>query len=124
MEQNSNRPIVRGGFSFFLIYAIHFILHIIFASKDYDTGFTIIVISITLMTFLVGPIIIILGRVDDEKVLANRLGAIISIFLSFGLGWAYAGMDMDLSIIFWPVGVILSHSLIEIFFLGQHHDFK
>ena len=124
MEQIDKRSFRKGIICFVSIYSILFICHILFAVKGFDLGFRMVAVSITIMTFFVGSIIIYLGEVGNENILVNRFGALISIFLALGLGWAYLGMELHWTIILWPIGTIFSHIVVEILVLREHHDFK
>jgi hypothetical protein len=124
MELKSKSQLKKGLLIFTSIYSIFFILHILFAVKDFDLGFRIIALLITLMTFFVGLIIVYLGRLEHNTVEVNRIGALISAFLAIGLGWAYSGMELNWSIILWPIGTVFCHLCVELFILGQHHEFK
>ena len=124
MERGLRSQLIRGGSIYAVLFASLFILHIIFAANDYDLGFKIIAASITILTFIVGVSIIYFGNIKSQKVEANRFGGIISIFLACGLGWAYAGMKMHWSIIFWPFGTVFCHWIMERLYLSEHHDLK
>ena len=124
MEREIKRQVVKGSIAYAALFSLSFILHIVFAAKDYDIGFQIIASLITFMTFFVGSLIIYFGRINSQRVKVNRFGALISIFLACGLGWAYAGMTMHWSIILWPFGTVFCHLIIERVFLVEHHDLK
>jgi hypothetical protein len=80
------------------LYAGLFFVHIIAAAQDWDTVFKIIAALITLMTFTVGPSIIVLGRIQsrEEKIQANTIGHSIGLILAIGLAWAYADQSFDI----------------------------
>ena len=124
MEREIKRQVLKGSIAYAALFSLSFILHIIFAAKDFDIGFQIIAALITVMTFFVGSLIIYFGKIKSQRVNINRFAAVISIFLACGLGWAYAGMMMHWSIILWPFGTVFCHLIVEIFFLGEHHDLK
>jgi len=124
MEREIKRQVLKGSIAYAVLFSLSFILHIIFAAKDFDIGFQIIAALITVMTFFVGSLIIYFGKIKSQRVNINRFAAVISIFLACGLGWAYAGMMMHWSIILWPFSTVFCHLIVEIFFLGEHHDLK
>ena len=124
MEQGLKSQFLRGTFSYAILFASLFILHIIFASKDFDIAFQIVAISITILTFFVGTSIIYFGKIGSQRVEINRLGGMISIILGFGLGWAYAGMKWHWSILLWPICTALCHWIMERMFFVEHHDLK
>ncbi len=124
MERHIRGQVIKGSIAYAALFSLSFILHIIFAAKDFDIGFQIIAGLITFMTFFVGILIIYFGKIKSHRVKVNRFAAFISIFLAFGLGWAYAGMMMHWSIILWPFGTVSSHMIVEKFFLEEHHDLK
>lgn len=122
MEGEIKRQLLKGCIIYAVLFSLSFILHIIFASKNFDIAFQIIAALITFMTFFVGILIIYFGKIKSNRVKINRFGALISIFLAFGLGWAYAGMMMHWSIILWPFGTVFCHLIVELVFLDEHHD--
>ena len=69
------------------LYAALFFAHIIAATQDWEVAFKIIAALITLMTFTVGPSIIVLGRVQnfEQKIQANAVGHSIGLVLSLAL---------------------------------------
>jgi uncharacterized membrane protein len=80
------------------LYGVLFLLHILAAAQDWDTVFKIIAALITLMTFTVGPSIIVLGKIKNrkEKIQANTIGHSIGLILAIGLAWAYADQSFDI----------------------------
>jgi len=124
MEREIKGQVLKGSIAYAALFSLSFILHIIFAVKDFDIGFQIIAALITFMTFFVGSLIIYFGKIKSHRVKINRFSAFISIFLACGLGWAYAGMMMHWSILLWPIGTVFSHLIIERVFLIEHHDLK
>ena len=75
-----------------------FFAHIIVAVQGWEMVFRFIAALITLMTFTVGPSIIVLGRVQslEQKIQANAVGHSIGLVLSIGLAWAYADQSFDI----------------------------
>lgn len=91
-------PIFRGVCISATLYAVLFLGHIIAAVQDFDTVFQIIAVSISLMTFLIGPSIVLFGQITEfqQKMGANSLGFPISIALAIGLAWAYEDQSFDM----------------------------
>ena len=86
------------------IYAALFIAHIIAAANDADILFRIIATVITLQTLFLGGTFL-LFLVDSSRTArgeAFRIGSLISLPLSIGLGWAYAGMQWSSMILIFP----------------------
>ena len=124
MERDIRRQLFKGGFIYAIIFASLFVLHIIFAAKNFKTWFKIVAATITALTFFVGITIIYFGKIKTQRVKINRIGGIISIFLACGLGWAYAGMMMHWSIVLWPFSTVFCHLIVERLLLVEHHDLK
>ena len=124
MEREIRKQVLKGSITYGALFSLSFILHIIFAAKDFDIGFQIIAALITFMTFFIGSLIIYFGKIKYHRVKINRFAALLSIFLACGLGWAYAGMMMHWSIILWPFGTVFCHLIVELVFLDEHHDLK
>ena len=124
MEREIRRQLFKGGFIYAIIFASLFVLHIIFAAKNFKTWFKIVAATITALTFFVGMTIIYFGKIKTQRVKINRIGGIISIFLACGLGWAYAGMMMHWSIVLWPFSTVFCHWIVERLLLVEHHDLK
>lgn len=80
------------------LYAALFFAHIIVAVQGWEMVFRFIAALITLMTFTVGPSIIVLGRVQslEQKIQANAIGHSVGLILSIGLAWAYADQSFDM----------------------------
>ena len=89
MEQRSR--LIRGIGIAAVIYASLFVGHIVAAANGLTLFFRAIAVSITLMTFLMGPIVWFLSqRGDDSDHLAYRIGFWVSVPLSVGLAYSYA----------------------------------
>ena len=82
------------------IFLALFIAHIIAAANDFDMLFRVIATIITIQTMFAGLVLHLL----DGDVRHARLPVIA---LSVGLGWAYAGMQMEWNILLWVFGAIL-----------------
>ena len=80
------------------LYVALFFAHIIVAVQGWEMVFRFIAALITLMTFTVGPSIIVLGRVQslEQKIQANAIGHSVGLILSIGLAWAYADQSFDM----------------------------
>tara|TARA_A100000164_G_scaffold87638_1_gene75391 strand:- start:5285 stop:5656 length:372 start_codon:yes stop_codon:yes gene_type:complete len=112
--------LLKGSLVYFLLYALLFALHIVFAANDYEILFRLVAITITIITFFVGIMIIYFGNILSNRVTVNRYSCGISILLSIGLGWAYSEMSWALQIIYWPLVAIFCHLLVERFWLAKH----
>ena len=88
------------------IYAILFVSHIIAAANDYVLLFRLIVILITLQTLFAGYFIHLL----QGNVIHARIPV---LFLSAGLGWAYAGMNESWTIGIWVLVAVILQFLTE-----------
>ena len=108
-------PIFRGVCISATLYAVLFLGHIIAAVQEFDTVFQTIAVLISLMTFLIGPSIVLFGHITEfqQKIRANLLGFPISIALAIGLSWAYEDQSFDivrsLAFVFVAVGVHFQH---------------
>jgi hypothetical protein len=79
-----------------VIYASLFVGHIVAAANGLTLLFRTITVSITLMTFLMGPIVWFLSqRGDDSNNIAYQIGFWASVPLSVGLAYAYADQTFD-----------------------------
>ncbi len=79
------------------IYAALFVGHIFAAANNWDVLFRLIALTLTLITFLLGPCIAMLvsNNVDGQRKKAHRLGSWISAPLAVGLAFAYANQSFD-----------------------------
>lgn len=108
-------PLFRGVCISATLYAALFLSHIVAAAQEWNVVFRIIAILITLMTFFVGPSIVVFGKVLEirEKFQANSFGLPISVLLAIGLAWAYEDQSFDIvrTSVFLciAIGVHLSH---------------
>ena len=94
MEQRSR--LIRGVGIAAVIYASLFVGHIVAAANGLTLLFRAIAVGITLMTFLMGPIVWFLSqRGDDSNNLAYQIGFWASVPLSVGLAYAYADQTFD-----------------------------
>ena len=92
-------------------FALLFLLHIVAAANDMDVFFRMIAILITAQILFCGFSIQIssgLNELADKKTM-NRIGLVISIPLSIGLGRAYAGMEFDVTVLFWVFATLILH---------------
>ncbi len=112
-------PMVFGS-----IFGVLFLLHIIFAANSYDLMFRIVAIGITLMTFLCGPICMLLESSSQRYKSVFFQGMTASIPLSIGLGWAYNEMSVGYQIILFPFIALIIHCLIVISRLGDTYGLK
>ena len=111
MEQRSR--LIRGIGIAAVIYASLFVGHIVAAANGLTLFFRAIAVSITLMTFLMGPIVWFLSQHgDDSDHLAYRIGFWVSVPLSVGLAYAYADQTFDAAYsIGFLVATVLTHWL-------------
>ncbi|MGY8754514.1 MAG: hypothetical protein ACKVIR_02360 [Candidatus Poseidoniales archaeon] len=82
------------------IYSILFVAHIIAAANNFDMIFRLIALLITIQTLFAGYFLHLLGG-------NVRHTRIIVLFLSAGLGWAYAGMNESWTIVIWVVVALI-----------------
>ena len=88
------------------VFVTLFITHIIAAANDWDILFRVVAALITLQTLFAGFCLHMLkGDVRHARLPV--------IALSAGLGWAYAGMQMDWSIGIWVLVAIMLQILTE-----------
>ena len=88
------------------VFVTLFITHIIAAANDWDILFRVVAALITLQTLFAGLCLHLLkGDVRHARLPVIALGA--------GLGWAYAGMQMDWSIWMWVLVAIMLQILTE-----------
>ena len=94
MEQRSR--LIRGVGIAAVIYASLFVGHIVAAANGLTLLFRAIAVGITLITFLMGPVVWFLSqRGDDSNKLAYQIGFWASVPLSVGLAYAYADQTFD-----------------------------
>lgn len=88
------------------VFVTLFITHIIAAANDWDILFRVVAALITLQTLFAGLCLHLLkGKIQHARLPV--------IALSAGLGWAYAGMQMDWSIGIWVFVAIMLQILTE-----------
>lgn len=89
--------VVRGTCICASLYAVLFLSHIVAAAKEWSLVFSIVAILLSILTFTVGPSIVLFGNVStqNEKIQANTLGLIIGALLSIALAWAYSEQVFD-----------------------------
>ena len=78
------------------VFALLFVTHIIAAANDMNLLFQLVAGLISVQTMLVGLCLLFLG--GDARIARFPL-----LGLSAGLGWAYAGMSLDFTIILWVI---------------------
>ena len=80
------------------IYAALFVGHIVAAANNWDVLFRLIALSLTIITFLLGPCIAMLVSYElvEQRKKAHRLGSWISAPLAIGLAFAYADQSFDI----------------------------
>lgn len=109
--ERENLRIMRGVVISAGVFALLFLLHIVAAANDMDAFFRIIAILITAQILFCGFSIQILSGLNElaDKKAMNRIGLLISIPLSIGLGRAYAGMEFDVTVLFWVFATLILH---------------
>lgn len=92
-------------------FSLLFLLHIIAAANDMDTFFRIIAILITAQVLFCGFSIQVFSGLNAlaDKMAMNRIGLLISIPLSIGLGRAYAGMEFEVTVLYWVFTALILH---------------
>ena len=91
-----NKPIL----IYFVSFSLLFLGHIWAAANDFDLLFRVIASIITIQVLFAGLIIHFLG----DEITKTRVPI---LFLSFGLGYAYSGMNVEISILFWLILAII-----------------
>ena len=82
------------------VFATLFVAHIIAAANDFDTIFRVIAAMITIQTLFAGLILHWFGgECSHARYPVIALGA--------GLGWAYAGMQLSMTILVWIIAVVI-----------------
>ncbi|RJU97640.1 MAG: hypothetical protein DWC10_04420 [Candidatus Poseidoniales archaeon] len=81
------------------LFGMLFLLHIVAARFDANTAFTVVAFLITLHVLFFGPACLVVSRLSSQehRRILNRWGALASLPLALGLGWAYGGMAWS-----WP----------------------
>ena len=88
------------------VFVTLFITHIIAAANDWDILFRVVAALITLQTLFAGMCLHLLkGDVRNSRLPV--------VALSAGLGWAYAGMKGDWTIVVWVLVAIMLQILTE-----------
>lgn len=92
-------PVIRGTCVSATLYAVLFLSHIVAAAKEWDLVFSSVAIAISILTFTVGPSIVLFGRASlrNDVVRANTLGGLIAVPLAIALAWAYSNQTFDTS---------------------------
>jgi hypothetical protein len=79
-------------------YVVLFVLHILFAANELDLLFQIVAMLLVCMTFLCGPLLWYLDQITvSMSHNQTTLGFVVSLPLSLGIAYAYAGMEFELS---------------------------
>ena len=91
---------MKALFIFSSAFFVLFGLHIAFAANDLDVMFQIVAAMLVALTFFCGHVLDFIGRrLDDPFSGQYRLGYILSLPLSAGIAYAYAGMEFRLELI-------------------------
>lgn len=75
-------------------FSILFLLHILFASQDFDLAFSVVALFISLQVILFGPLTVVLegANLRNDRRRTNQVSFLLALPLSLGLAWAYGGM--------------------------------
>ena len=78
-----------------LLFAIEFLLHILFAAKAWDLAFLLVAIDLFFFSLFFAPIALILGGPSDHQVGQRviTIGTTIAVPLTMGYFWALNGMQ-------------------------------
>ncbi len=98
---------MRSVIVFSSMYALLFLLHIVFAANDFDLLFRIVAIVLVIMTFFCGPVLWFIGNGDESTFAAIiKTGFFISIPLAVGI--AYAFTDMEFKFVGTSIALLLT----------------
>jgi hypothetical protein len=86
--------------------------------------FGLVATGITVMTFLCGPICMLLESSSQRYKSVFFQGMLASIPLSIGLGWAYNEMSVGYQIVLFPIIAVIIHYLISKSRLGDTYGLK
>ena len=97
---------MKAIFIYAAIYVALFITHIYAAANDFDLFFRIVAALISIQTMFAGLCLHFLGGNLEHA----RIPVLV---LAAGLGWAYAGMNENWTIILWVAAAVLIQYLTE-----------
>lgn len=119
-------PLFRGVCISATLYAALFLSHIVAAALEWNMIFKIIALLISLMTFIIGPSIVVFGKMNmmQEKIRANTFGFPISIILAIGLAWAYQDQSFDMTRTLAFIGVAIGVHFVHRQLIRQKHSEK
>ena len=91
-------------------FSLLFLLHILFASQDFDLAFSVVALFISLQVILFGPLTVVLegANLRNDRRRTNRVSFLFALPLSIGLAWAYGGMAWSVT----AVGLVVGATLI------------
>lgn len=98
------------------LFSMLFLSHIVAAAMNLDVLFRLIATAITFQIIFFGPFSILIGPTKPRALRReiNRLSFMVALPLSFGLAWAYGGMDWSvLPIISVVVPTIIIHAGVD-----------
>ncbi|MDP6640708.1 MAG: hypothetical protein QGH90_04850 [Candidatus Poseidoniaceae archaeon] len=95
------------------VFALDFLLHILFAAWGWTIMFKIIAVEIAIIVHAVGPLALLIGgqRSSTDQKIAFQIGSILSIPLSIGYWWAVNGMSWDNWLVLTPMFALAIHLL-------------
>lgn len=90
-------------------FSLLFLLHILFASQNFDLAFSVVALFISLQVILFGPLTVVLegANLRNDRRRTNRVSFLFALPLSFGLAWAYGGMAWSTTAVGAVVGATL-----------------
>ncbi|MBT4921181.1 MAG: hypothetical protein HON10_07300 [Euryarchaeota archaeon] len=111
-------------FIYGVIFALLFVLHIIFAAADLEILFRLVALTLSAMVFFCGLCLVYLEKSKVRYSSVYYIGMIVSCPLSIGLGWAYGGMSTSISMVLFPVITLIIHYTIKKIFFDRTYGLK
>ena len=111
-------------FIYGVIFALLFVLHIIFAAADLEILFRLVALTLSAMVFFCGLCLVYLEKSKIKYSSTYNLGMTVSCPLSIGLGWAYGGMTTSIMMVLFPLLTIIVHYIIRKSFIGHTYGLK
>ena len=100
-------------FIYGVIFALLFVLHIIFAAADLEILFRLVALTLSAMVFFCGLCLVYLEKSKVRYSSVYYIGMIVSCPMSIGLGWAYGGMTTSIMMVLFPLLTIIVHYIIN-----------
>ena len=111
-------------FIYGVIFALLFVLHIIFAAADLEILFRLVALTLSAMVFFCGLCLVYLEKSKVRYSSVYYIGMIVSCPMSIGLGWAYGGMTTSIMMVLFPLLTIIVHYIIRKSFIGHTYGLK